>query len=131
MLHFILEVMVLNYHYGHMLRILHWCTDQSMTSALETMDLTAAQGHIMAYLAHRETPPCPRDIDIAMVNKLYDLATMQDFVPDSVRAHYEGLEAHAGDCIGCKACEARCPFGVKIAERMVKAGKILGQNIPF
>ena len=55
--------MVLNYHYGHMLRILHWCTDQSMTSALETMDLTAAQGHIMAYLAHRETPPCPRDIE--------------------------------------------------------------------
>ena len=55
--------MVLNYHYGHMLRILHWCTDQSMTSALETMELTAAQGHIMAYLAHRETPPCPRDIE--------------------------------------------------------------------
>ena len=55
--------MVLNYHYGHMLRILHWCTDQSMTNALETMDLTAAQGHIMAYLAHRATPPCPRDIE--------------------------------------------------------------------
>jgi len=53
----------LNYHYGHLLRILHWCTDQSMTSALETMDLTAAQGHIMGYLAHRETPPCPRDIE--------------------------------------------------------------------
>lgn len=34
-----------------------------MTSALETMDLTAAQGHIMGYLAHRETPPCPRDIE--------------------------------------------------------------------
>jgi predicted aldo/keto reductase-like oxidoreductase len=68
--------------------------------------------------------PCPMHIDIAMVNKLYDLATMQDFVPDSVRAHYEGLEAHAGDCIGCKACEARCPFGVKIAERMVKCSKV-------
>ena len=55
--------MVLNYHYGHMLRILHWCTDQSMTSALETMDLTAAQGHIMAYLAHAKQPPCPRDLE--------------------------------------------------------------------
>lgn len=68
--------------------------------------------------------PCPMHIDIAMVNKLYDLATMQDFVPDSVRAHYEDLEAHAGDCIGCKACEARCPFGVKIAERMVKCKEV-------
>ena len=34
-----------------------------MTNALETMDLTAAQWHIMGYLAHRETPPCPRDIE--------------------------------------------------------------------
>ena len=46
-----------------MLRILHWCTDQSMTAALESMELTAAQGHIMGYLAHREEPPCPRDIE--------------------------------------------------------------------
>ena len=34
-----------------------------MTAALEQMDLTAAQGHIMAYLAHQETPPCPRDVE--------------------------------------------------------------------
>jgi len=46
-----------------MLRILHWCTDQSVTNALETMELTAAQGHIMGYLAHLDQPPCPRDIE--------------------------------------------------------------------
>ena len=34
-----------------------------MTNALETMDLTAAQGLIMGYLAHRKSPPCPRDIE--------------------------------------------------------------------
>ena len=62
-LHFIREVIFLPYHFGHMLRILHWCTDQSMTSALETMELTAAQGHIMGYLAHQSQPPCPRDIE--------------------------------------------------------------------
>ena len=50
-------------HYGHLIRILHWCTDQSMTNALETMELTAAQGHIMGFLAHRKEPPCPRDIE--------------------------------------------------------------------
>ena len=50
-------------HFGHLARILHWCTDQSMTAALESMELTAAQGHIMGYLAHREEPPCPRDIE--------------------------------------------------------------------
>lgn len=62
-LHFIVEVIFLNNRYGHLLRILHWCTDQAMTNALEAMDLTAAQGHIMGYLAHQESPPCPRDIE--------------------------------------------------------------------
>ena len=57
------EVIPLNPHYGHMVRILHWCTDQSMTSALEAMDLTAAQGHIMGYLTHCQSPPCPRDVE--------------------------------------------------------------------
>lgn len=52
-------------HYGHLIRILHWCTDQSMTNALETMELTAAQGHIMGFLAHRKEPPCPKDIEEA------------------------------------------------------------------
>jgi len=62
-LHFFLEVIVLSYHYGHLLRILHWCTDQSMTAALEKMELTAAQGHIMAFLAHQTQAPCPRDVE--------------------------------------------------------------------
>lgn len=52
-------------HYGHYARILHWCTDQAMTEALSQMDLTAAQGHIMGYLARRTEPPCSRDIEEA------------------------------------------------------------------
>lgn len=51
-------------HYGHLLRILHWCTDQAMTNALEEMELTAAQGHIMGFLFHQPQPPCPRDIEV-------------------------------------------------------------------
>ena len=52
-------------HYGHYARILHWCTDQAMTAALAEMDLTAAQGHIMGFIAHRPAPPCCRDIEEA------------------------------------------------------------------
>ena len=51
-------------HFGRMARILHWCTDQMMTAELEKMDLTAAQGHIMGFLAHRKEPPCPRDLEL-------------------------------------------------------------------
>ena len=68
--------------------------------------------------------PCPVGIDIAMVNKYYDLATMQEEVPATVREHYLALEHHADECIGCKSCEGRCPFGVKIAERMKKAAEL-------
>lgn len=68
--------------------------------------------------------PCPRDIDIAMVNKLYDLAVMQPEIPASVADHYRVLKNHASDCIGCHACETRCPFGVKIVQRMADAAKL-------
>ncbi len=65
--------------------------------------------------------PCPMDIDIAMVNKLYDLAAMQDEVPASVREHYSALTHKASECVGCRGCESRCPFSVKIADRMALA----------
>lgn len=70
--------------------------------------------------------PCPVKIDIAMVNKLYDLATMHEDVPATVRAHYAALGATASDCIGCKGCESRCPFQVPVVERMERAKKLLG-----
>lgn len=68
--------------------------------------------------------PCPVDIDIAMVNKLYDLATMQSEVPQSVKAHYNELSHKASECVGCRGCEDRCPFGVKVSERMAKTAAI-------
>ena len=70
--------------------------------------------------------PCVVNLDIAMINKFYDLATMQPEVPATVQSHYELLEHKASECIGCRSCEERCPFGVKIAERMEKAAKVFG-----
>jgi DNA-binding MarR family transcriptional regulator len=55
----------LQQHYGHQLRILHWQFDQTVSGALAQMDLTAAQGHVMSFIAHRQTPPCARDIEEA------------------------------------------------------------------
>ncbi len=70
--------------------------------------------------------PCPADIDIAMVNKFYDLATIQRSVPESVLEHYKALGHTASECIGCKGCESRCPFSVEIADRMEKAASLFG-----
>ena len=71
--------------------------------------------------------PCAAQLDIAMINKFYDLATMQPEVPATVRSHYEALEHTASECIGCHACESRCPFGVPIAERMQKTTELFGR----
>ena len=52
-------------HYGHLIRVLENCTDQAMNAALASMELTAAQGHIMGFITHRAEPPCPRDLEEA------------------------------------------------------------------
>ena len=71
--------------------------------------------------------PCPADIDIALVNKLYDLAVMQPEIPASVQDHYHQLASHAGACVACGSCETRCPFEVKIADRMKKTAELFGE----
>lgn len=83
-----------------------------------------AYGGQCTYCSHCK--PCPVDIDIAMVNKLYDLAAMQDEVPATVQEHYDALEHKASECLGCGSCEGRCPFSVGIVERMQKAAELLG-----
>ena len=70
--------------------------------------------------------PCVANLDIAMINKFYDLATMQPEVPATVQSHYELLEKTASACIDCHACESHCPSGVKIAERMKKTAELFG-----
>ena len=46
------------------MRILHWCCDQTMTEALNNMGLTASQGRLMAFLAHRgEQPTYAKDVE--------------------------------------------------------------------
>lgn len=51
--------------YGRLIRILQNCSDQTMTNAFTSMELTAAQGHIMGFIAHREEAPCAKDIEEA------------------------------------------------------------------
>lgn len=71
--------------------------------------------------------PCPVNIDIAMVNKLYDLATAHEGeVPATVRAHYDALEVKASACLACGKCETRCPFHVRVVERMKRTAARLG-----
>ena len=98
--------------------------ERDYASVIASAPLHAYSGQC-TYCGHCK--PCPMDIDIAMVNKFYDLAVQQDTVPESVRAHYLALTPTASACIGCQSCEERCPFGVKIAERMEKTAALFGE----
>lgn len=70
--------------------------------------------------------PCTSQIDIAMVNKLYDLAKNKDEVPASIQEHYNNLKFNATDCITCGDCEHRCPFNVHIVDVMLDAQDLFG-----
>ena len=72
-------------------------------------------GHC-TYCGHCQ--PCHKGVDIAMINKLYDLAIQHDTTPATVAEHYAALSAHASDCIHCGLCETRCPFHVRVADHM-------------
>ena len=80
-------------------------------------------GHCM-YCGH--CAPCPMGIPIADVTKFLNLTKAQGMVPETVAQHYGVLPAHGGDCIGCGACESRCPFGVAIRENMAQAKTAFG-----
>ncbi|MCC8101977.1 MAG: 4Fe-4S dicluster domain-containing protein, partial [Clostridiales bacterium] len=58
--------------------------------------------------------PCPAGLDIALINKYYDLSMLGD---NLAREHYLTLEKTAGDCISCGHCDSRCPFHVRQGER--------------
>ena len=70
--------------------------------------------------------PCPKEISVADVTKLLNLAEAQDKMPETVREHYKVLAHHASECIRCGACETRCPFGVAIRENMHRAVEVFG-----
>jgi len=71
--------------------------------------------------------PCPVNIDIAMVNKYLDIATLDtDNIPPSIIQHYRSLSVSGVDCIACGSCEEKCPFSVPIIKNMEQAAELLG-----
>ncbi len=106
---------------------LAWCNatpqERDYASVITTLDKFSWQGHCM-YCGH--CAPCTSYIDIASVNKFYNLTEAQGEIPETVREHYKALPHHASDCVECGACETRCPFGVKIIESMRRATQRFG-----
>lgn len=50
--------------YGPKLRVLFSLIDQQISAALEDMELTCSQGHVIGYIMHQKEMPCPRDVEV-------------------------------------------------------------------
>ena len=72
----------------------------------------------------RHCHPCPAGLDIALINKYYDLALLGDLL---AAQHYRALEKKAGDCLGCGHCDVRCPFHAHPSRRMRAIRDAFGQ----
>lgn len=83
--------------------------DYSVIGTFTPQDMTGT----CVYCSHCQ--PCPAGLDIALINKYYDLALAGDALAAD---HYAKLERKASACIGCGHCDRRCPFHVKQADRM-------------
>ena len=95
--------------------------ERDHTKALASLKMFSADGRCM-YCNH--CLPCPSKIDIAAVNKYLDLVELDKKPAGSVKEHYLALENTAESCIECGACESRCPFNVKVTDRMKRAAEI-------
>lgn len=97
--------------------------EKDYADAFAALPKISWQGHCM-YCGH--CAPCPKGIDVASVTKFTNLAVAQGELPETVREHYAALPHKASECVGCRACEKRCPFGVPVVENMKKAAGIFG-----
>lgn len=71
----------------------------------------------------RHCHPCPAGLDVALINKYYDLALLGD---ELAREHYLTLDKRAGDCVSCGHCDQRCPFHVSQSARMEEIRSYFG-----
>jgi len=68
--------------------------------------------------------PCPKGLQIGLINKYYDLTKAGDTMAAD---HYAKLDKHASDCVSCGHCDKRCPFHVVQTERMKEIAEYFGK----
>jgi len=68
--------------------------------------------------------PCPEDVQIGDLLRVLDSA---EYSPNhQTDIEYRRFSKHAQDCTGCEVCMDRCPFGVRVTDRMEKAVALFG-----
>lgn len=109
--------------------------DQNIRAAADTAPLTE-QELIKAEQIRKELgsnfcrrcnycAPCAAGINIPVMFLLEGYYNRYD-LKDWAKARYAGTAQKASACIGCGACETRCPYHLPIREMMKKVSALLG-----
>ena len=70
--------------------------------------------------------PCTVGININMCFLMNNYLHKYNLV-EWAKERYEALPHHAGDCIGCRECESRCPYNLPISEMMRDIARDFGK----
>ncbi len=70
--------------------------------------------------------PCPAGIDVGALIRLVDQARAG--VTAELRAAYAALPVRAQECRYCEECMVRCPFKVRVTDRMFEAMERFGRD---
>lgn len=98
--------------------------DYSVIGSFKPVDAIAKDVVMGRCVYCNHCKPCPKGIDIGLVNKYYDLARNGD---DMAAEHYHNLEVGAEACVSCGHCNNRCPFGVDHIKRMKEISAYFGE----
>ncbi len=109
---------------------------QNIAAVSDTSDLTAEEK--AAFLEIRSQlgtnfcrrcnycQPCTAGINISGAF-LFDGYLQRYGLGDWAKSRYATLDKKAGDCIGCGACEDRCPYNLPIREMLAKVAEHFGE----
>ena len=70
--------------------------------------------------------PCTAGISISSCF-LFDGYLQRYGLADWAKTRYAALECHASDCVGCGACEERCPYHLPIRNMLQKVAERFGE----
>ena len=73
--------------------------------------------------------PCPQKLDIPKIIGYFNDWNVYEQNPSTKLEYETWIPAgrHGSDCIGCKACEEKCPQSIPIAQAMKDAAEAFGQ----
>jgi predicted aldo/keto reductase-like oxidoreductase len=103
-------------------------SDTSALSEEETENIEKIRAELGTNFCRRcnYCAPCTAGINISAVFLFEGYYSRYD-LKDWAAARYSSLAKTASDCIGCGACESRCPYNLPIREMLKRAVGVMGK----